>query len=67
MRVRPFWRSRPIGFQESTSPIDPLGTVVIEARENYFVCDVTLDPDRVADARLANPAVAARRYGVTPA
>ena len=56
----------PSGIGESLV-IDPLGTVVIEAGETDFVCDVTLDPDSVAQTRLANPALAARRYGVAPA
>jgi predicted amidohydrolase len=56
----------PSGIGESLV-VDPLGTVVIEAGKTDFVCDVTLDPDSVAHARLANPALAARRYGVAPA
>jgi predicted amidohydrolase len=58
--------SNPSGIGESLV-IDPLGSVLIEAGESDFVCDVTLDPDIVAGARLANPALTARRYGVAPA
>jgi len=58
--------SAPSGIGESLV-IDPLGTVVIEAGESDFVCDVTLDPNSVANARLTNPALTARRYGVAPA
>jgi predicted amidohydrolase len=58
--------SAPSGIGESLV-VDPLGTILIEAGETDFVCDVTLDPDSVALARLTNPALTARRYGVAPA
>jgi predicted amidohydrolase len=58
--------SAPSGIGESLV-IDPLGTVLVEVGVADFVFDVTLDPDSVANARLANPALTARRYRVAPA
>lgn len=58
--------SAPSGTGESLV-IDPLGTVLVEAGVADFVCDVTLDPNSVALARRANPALTARRYRVLPA
>lgn len=58
--------SVPSGTGESLV-IDPLGAVVVKAGVGGFVCDVALDPNSVADARRANPALTARRYRVLPA
>ena len=55
----------PSGIGESLV-IDPLGTVVIEAGVGDLVGDVTLDAASVTDARNTNPALAARRYDISP-
>ncbi len=46
--------------------LDPAGVVLADAGEEPGVAVAQLDPDRIAEVRAVNPALALRRYAVVP-
>jgi predicted amidohydrolase len=46
--------------------VDPMGVVVASLGEGTGTASGEVSPDRVAEVRKKNPALALRRFGVTP-